>query len=130
MRRESLAPMVVVSSGPGMASSVRGEDPAYIVTTAMTTNPGYGFSLTRFRGEDVIQLMVEDQTHCPVGKGEMTATLYRDRLVVTVGPSVVVGLDIPTDYVVTFSAPDELLREMDDTMKVICAGIAEYSARL
>jgi hypothetical protein len=113
-----------------MACSVRGEDPAYIVTTAMTTDPGYGFSLTRFRGEDVIQLMVEDQTHCPVGKGEMTATLYRDRLVVTVAPSVVVGLDIPTDYVVTFSAPDELVREMDDTMKVICAGIAEYSARL
>jgi hypothetical protein len=113
-----------------MASSVRGEDPAYIVTTDMTSDRGYGFSLTRFRGEDVIQLMVEDQTHCTVGKGEMTATLYRDKLVVKVAPSVVAGLDIPTDYVVTYSAPDELLHKMDDTMKVICAGIAEYSARL
>jgi hypothetical protein len=113
-----------------MATSVRGEDPAYIVTTDMRTDPGYGFSLTRFKGEDVIQLMVEDQTHCPVGKADMTAILYRDRLVVAVAPGVVAGLDIPTDYVVTFSAPEELLREMDETMNAICAGIAEYSARL
>jgi len=127
MRQNS--PKIVVSAGPGMATSRPDEEPAYIVTTDLTTDPGgmYGFSLTRYRGEDVIQLMVEDQTNCPLGKSQLTAKLYRDRLVVAVAAAAVALLGIPTDYVVSFSANDDLLREMDATLQVICAGIAQYS---
>jgi hypothetical protein len=129
MRQSSPTPKIVVSAGPGMGTSGRDEDPAYIVTTDVTTDPPdiYGFSLTRYRDENVIQLMVEDQTHCPVGKSQLTAKLSRGKLVVAVSEDAVASLGIPADYVVFFSAPDELLREMDETLQVICAGIAEYS---
>jgi hypothetical protein len=111
-----------------MATSPAGEDPAYIVTTDLTTDlDGYGFSLMRFRGEDVIQLMVEDQTHCPVGQSQLTVKLFRDRLVVAVAEDVVADLGIPTDYVISFSADDDLLLKMDMTLQVICTGIAQYS---
>jgi hypothetical protein len=128
MWQNSATPKVVVSAGPGMATSAWDEDPAYVVTTDVATD--YGFSLTRFRGENAIHLMVEDQTHCPARKSQLTAKLHRDRLVVGVAPEVVTGLNLPTDYVVLFSAPDELLSEMDATLRVICDGIATYSCEL
>jgi hypothetical protein len=124
MLQEPPATKVVASAGVGMATSARGEDPAYIVTADAD---GYGFSLTRFRAENVICLMVEDQTHCPAGKSELAAELRRDRLVVRVDPQVVAGLDIPTDYVVVFSAPDAVLAEMDSALTVICADVGTYS---
>src|SRR5262245_52029395 len=129
MRQNSSTPKILVSAGPGMATSGRDEDPAYIVTTDVTTDPGgiYGFSLTRYRDKNVIQLMVEDQTHCPLGKSQLTAKLSRGKLVVAVSKDAVASLRIPADYVVLFSAPDELLREMDETLRVICGGIAAYS---
>jgi hypothetical protein len=106
-----------------MATSAPREDPAYIVTT---DPDGYGFSLTRYRGESTIELMVEDQVNCPVGQSQLKATLYRDKLVVTVEENAVARCGIPTDYVVTFSAGDDVLVEMDDALRVICDGIAEY----
>jgi hypothetical protein len=71
--------------------------------------------------------MVEDQTHCSVGKSELTAKLYQDRLEVVVADHVVALIGIPTHYVVLFSATAELLREMDATLQMICSGIADYS---
>jgi hypothetical protein len=124
------SPKIVVSARPGMATSAEGEDPAYIVTTDLTTDlDGYGFSLMRFRGEDVIELMVEDQTNCPLGKSQLSARLFRDRLVVAVAEDAVADLGIPTHYIISFSADadDERLRAMDATLQVICAGIAWYS---
>jgi hypothetical protein len=122
------SPKRVVSAGPGMGTSAKGEDPAYIVTTDLTTDlDGYGFSLMRFRGEDVLELMVEDQTNCYLGQSQLSAQLFRDRLEVAVAEDAVADLGIPTDYLISFSADDERLRAMDATLQVICAGIARYS---
>ena len=55
------SPKIIRAVQGGMATSSAGEDPVYVVTTG---EDGFGFSLTRFRGDPQIVLMVEDQTHC------------------------------------------------------------------
>jgi hypothetical protein len=133
MQQETPSPKTIVSAGPGMTTSEPGGEPAYIVTTdiAVLKDPQdvYGFSLSRYTDQDWLELMVEDQTNCPIRQSEMTVILERDRLVASFVSDAVAGLGIPTDYVVLFSATDELLGKMDAALRTICGGIADYSRR-
>lgn len=117
-----------------MATSAPGENPAYIVTTDIAvfkdTQDVYGFSLSRNLEENTIELMVEDQSNCQLERSQLIVRLERDRLIASVDPKALVGLRIPSEYVVTFTASQEQLSAMHETLRVICNGVAVYSRQL
>jgi hypothetical protein len=108
-----------------MATSAPGEDPIYVVTTG---EDGYGFSLTRFGEDPLIELMVADQTNCPTS--ELSAELRRDRLIVRVSPAEVADIGIPTEYVVMLAMSEADMARIDAILAAIFAGVGRYTRRL
>jgi hypothetical protein len=112
---------MILDPDGGMAASTPGEVPVYIVCTDKS---GYGFSLTRFPDELLIAVMVEDQTH--YSTREVTAKLYRDKLLVSLSPSAAKELDGTTEYVIPLSASDEDMARVDSALKAIFSGVGHY----
>jgi len=107
-----------------MATSAPGSSPIYVVTT---DGDGYGFSLSRFSEDPVIELMVEDQTNYPTSN--ITAVLHRDGLLVELDPNEAAEIDIPSKYLVRLSASEPELVQLDLTLQAIFSGVGSYSRK-
>jgi hypothetical protein len=124
MQQQPPAPKTVVPLGGNMATSAPESSPIYAVTA---DSDGYGFSLSRFSEDPVIELMVEDQTNCPTSN--IAAELYRDRLLVELDPSEAAEIDIPSNYVVPLSGSESDLAQLDSTLRAIFSGVGVYSRK-
>jgi hypothetical protein len=118
------SPKIVRAVQGRMATSLAGEDPMYVVTTG---EDGYGFSLTRFRGDALIELMVEDQTNCVTS--DLIAELYPDRLMVNVAQEVVAEIGIPSEYLLLLATPADEIQRIDAALTAIFDGVGKYFRR-
>jgi hypothetical protein len=124
MQQQPPATKTVVPLGGGMACSASGSSPIYVVTT---DSDGYGFSLSRFSADPVIELMVEDQTNCPTSN--IAAELCRDRLQVELDPGEAAEIGIPAKYLVPLAAAEAELSQLDSTLRAIFSGVGVYSRK-
>jgi hypothetical protein len=107
-----------------LATSAPGEEPLYVAGTA---KDGYGFSLTRFSNDPLIELMVEDQTNLPTSS--LSAELHADKLVVQVDPLAVKKIGIPSEYIILLSTSKQQMAKIDSALTAIFVGVGHYERR-
>jgi hypothetical protein len=91
---------------------------AYVYTTDDHTN--YVVSLSRVPDSELVEVMVLDQV--VQRTTEVSVTLSRDELRITLSPDVAAALDGETEYIMALDLIDEELQALDAALAVIFEG--------